>query len=356
MVSDNKKPAVIDCDVHQTYLHHSELLEFMEEPFRSRVKDSGFGYPGGMYYSSVGGVRKDAFPEKGVPGSDYDLLKQQLLEKYNIKKAILNGGAMLGISLMTEQDFPQALGRAYNDWLINTWLTYDDRFLGSMMCAAQDPEGAAAEIRRTGVHDKIVQVIFSGVTPMPIGQRYFHPIFEACNELELPLAFHPGGNQSSGTAPVPSPVGFPQYYLEWHTLLPNVYMSQLVSMVVEGVFEKYPKLRVVFVEGGVSWLPALMWRLDKNYKALRKQTPWLKKLPSEYILEHCRFTTQPMEEPPKQAYLHNIYEMIDAGNTLMFSSDYPHWDFDNPYRALKGVSDELKNQILYNTAAELYRI
>lgn len=351
-----KQIPVIDCDIHQTYMSHKELLPYIDEPYKTRVKNSGFGYPGGMYHSSVGGVRKDAFPEDGVPGSDYELMKEQHLDKFNIKYAILNGGGMLGVSLMTEQDYPAVLASAYNSWLIDTWLTYDNRFLGSMMVAAQNPEAAAKEIYRVGEHKQIVQVLLSGVTSMPIGQRYFNPIFEACNELGLPIAFHPGGNQSSGTAPVPTPVGFPQYYLEWHTLLPNVYMSQLVSIVVEGVLERYKNLKFLFIEGGVSWLPALMWRLDKNFKGLRKQTPWLKRLPSEYILENVRFTTQPMEEPPKKEYLLNVYEMMDAHNTLVFSSDYPHWDFDDPYRITKGLPTGLKESILYKSAASLYNL
>jgi len=351
----NENFPIIDCDVHQTYQHHNELVPYMDEPFKSRLAERGFGYPGGMYYSVVGGVRKDSFPESGgTPGSDYQLMRKQLLDHYNIKYAVLNGGAMLGVTLMTEQDYPAMLAKAYNDWLLETWIKYDDRFIGSMMIAAQNPLAAAEEIRRVGTHKRICQVIVSGVTPMPIGQRYFHPIFEACSDVGIPISFHPGGNQSSGTAPVPTPVGFPQYYLEWHTLLANVYMSQLTSMVVEGVFEKYPKLKAVFIEGGISWLPALMWRLDKNYKALRQQTPWLKRLPSEYILNHCKFTTQPIEEPPKKKYLVEIFEMVNAEKTVMFSSDYPHWDFDDPYYIIRGMDNNLKERVLYKNAAELY--
>ena len=345
---------IIDADVHQTYLHHSEVAQFMDGPFKDRCMQSGFGYPGGMYYSVVGGVRKDSYPEGGIPGSSYELMKEQHLDPFNIHFAILNGGAMLGINLMTEYDYPAALASAYNDWLLHTWLSKDERFRGSLMIASQNIDASVKEIYRLGRDKKIVQVLLSAVTPMPIGNRYYQPILEACSELSLPIAFHPGGNQSSGTAPIPSPVGFPTYYLEWHTLLPTVYMAQISSLVTEGCLEKYPNLRFNFIEGGASWLVPYMWRFDKNYKALRSQTPWLKDLPSEYIRRHCYFTTQPREEPNKPKHLSDLYEMANIENNIMYSSDYAHWDYDTPTFAVKGLSNDLKRKILFETAYNFY--
>jgi predicted TIM-barrel fold metal-dependent hydrolase len=346
---------IIDCDVHQTYNSHEELIPYLDEPWQSRVEKSGFGYPGGLYHSPAGGVRDDAIPKDGsTPGSDRDLLIKQHIEEYDIDYALLNGGGMLGISLMTEREYPAALARAYNDWLINEWLESDSRFLASIMVAAQNPDAAAAEIRRVGSHPQVVQCLLSGVSPRPYGQPFYHPIFEAIEEMELTLAFHPGGNQTQGISPPPTPVGYPSRYLEWHTLLPTVYMSQLTCMVVEGVFEKFSDLTAVFIEGGVGWLPHLMWRLDKNFKGLRSQAPWLEQLPSEYIVENCKFTTQPIEEPNNPEHLKQILDMISAEKTLMFSSDYPHWDFDDPFYALKDLSEDLCQQILYETAREVY--
>lgn len=350
-----KKNYIFDCDIHQTYVSHKELLKYVAGPYKSRLLESGFGYPSGLYYSSVGGTRKDAIPKNGIPGSNHSLIVKQHLNKCCIERGILNGGAMLGINLMTETDYPACLASAYNKWLINSWLNKDKRYFGSLMIASQNAKESVKEIKKLGSHPKILQVLLSAVTPNPIGQLYYEPILKICNDMSLPLAFHPGGNQASGTAPTPTPVGFPKYYLEWHTLLPTVYMAQLASLITEGAFEKFPKLKVVFIEGGVSWVLPFMWRMDKNYKALRRQTPWLKKLPSQYIKENCFFTTQPKEEPSRSKDLETVYVMAGLTDNIFYSSDYPHWDYDTPQTATLGLSEDLKNKILFKNANKFYK-
>ena len=131
-------------------------------------------------------------------------------------------------------------------------------------------------------------------------------------------------------------------------------MAQVTSLVCEGVFERFPTLRVVVVEGGLSWLPQLMWRLDKNFKALRDTVPWLTRLPSDYIKDHIRLTTQPVEEPPDPDHLVQVLAMMDAERTVMFSSDYPHWDNDTPQLQFRRLDRGVRSRIMAGTAAELY--
>ena len=171
--------------------------------------------------------------------------------------------------------------------------------------------------------------------------------------INLPVAIHVG-TEGAGTANPATAVGYPTLYLEWHTLLLQSMQAHLVSLLCEGVFERFPKLRFVFVEGGVTWLPGLMWRLDKNWKALRREVPWLKRRPSEYLEEHVRLTTQPLEEPEDPKDLLRFLELYPSDKLLMFSSDYPHWDFDNPESVLAHFPEPLKTRILYENACEFY--
>ena len=117
------------------------------------------------------------------------------------------------------------------------------------------------------------------------------------------------------------------------------------SLVIEGVFERFPRLKVAIIEGGFAWLPPLTWRLDKLYERMRSEVPHLKRRPSEYIREHIWVTTQPMEEP--QDRQHVLEMMVVIGWTrLLFASDYRHWDFDDPFRAFPRPATGTYRQIL----------
>jgi hypothetical protein len=131
----------------------------------------------------------------------------------------------------------------------------------------------------------------------------------------------------------------------------------ITSLVVEGVFEAFPSLRIVLVEGGFVWEPALNWRLDATWKKFKTEVPHLKRAPSEYVREHFWFTTQPIDEPENQGDLRNVIDQVGA-HRLMFSTDYPHWDFDDPRHALNaaGLSEAEKRQVFSGNAKRFYRL
>ncbi|CAG7615202.1 amidohydrolase family protein [Paenibacillus allorhizosphaerae] len=344
---------IVDTDIHNSLGKMQDLLPYLPKVWHQQWLESGVGVHG-QYYSPVGVLRRDAAPENGgAPGSDPHFTLRHYIEPCGIDYAVLTGGAEQGLSLHADPDYATAVAAAYNDWLAEHWLTVSPKFKGSIQISHSDPAEAAKEIDRMAAHPDMVQVVMGSGARMPYGNRFFHPIYEAAERNGLPVAIHPG-TEGKGIAGAPTPSGYPTRYMEWHNILPANFMTHVNSLVCEGVFEKYPKLRFVAIEGGIGWLPHLMWRMDKNYKALRDTAPWLKRLPSEYILEHVRVTTQPIEEPEKPEQLDQIFQMMHADRIAMFSSDYPHWDFDNPNVVLNSLPREMKRRILGVNAAELY--
>lgn len=342
---------IIDADVHQAWADPSDMTKYLPEYFPK----NNFGTVGSPWQSPIGVLRGDAItPEGGRPGSSPEYLIRHHIEPFGIDYAVLTGNSILELGIHPHADFAVAQAHAYNQFLIEKWLSRDQRFLGSLVVSPNDPVRAAAEIRAVGAHPRMVQVLMCSATRIPLGQRYYWPIYEAACEMDLPVAVHPGteGKGISNTFAA----GMPSTYLEWHTNIPQNYMGQIVSLVCEGVFEQFPTLKFVAIEGGLAWIPHVLWRLDKNWKALRTLAPSLRRLPSEYIIEHVRFTTQPIEEPENPDDLLHILRMIHAEKTVMFSSDYPHWDNDSPKHGLPKLPADLAHRIFWANAAELYGI
>ncbi len=137
----------------------------------------------------------------------------------------------------------------------------------------------------------------------------------------------------------------------------TAFQSQLMSMIVEGVFDRFPTLRVACVESGWTWLPPFLWRFDKEWKGLQREIPWTKRLPSEYIREHVRFTLQPLDGPPDAQRTLDLIAELGSDEVLMFSTDYPHWHFDEREEALPvSLPPELERKILVENARALYGI
>ena len=145
--------------------------------------------------------------------------------------------------------------------------------------------------------------------------------------------------------------------MEFHTTEALAAMAHIASFVCEGVFQKFPALKVAIIEGGMAWLPALMWRLDKDWRGCRMEVPWLTESPSKLIRRHIRLTTQPIEEPENPKHLLETINHMGSDTMLLFATDYPHWDFDAPDRAVPSViKGELREKIMWKNAAELYEL
>jgi len=344
------RQGIIDADVHEMIGNPLDFAEYIKEPWRGRVhNDNWMGYSIPYSWPTTGGLaRPDARPANGMrAGSDLGLMQSQHLDEFGIDKAILTG-LLYPSEFKTQPEFAAGIAHAYNDWLIDNWLDRDPRLLGSVCVAIQRPEEAAREIDRVAAHPQIVQVILPVVSNDVFGREYYHPVYAAAQRNNLAVGFHQGAN-------VETAVGLPPYYIEWHTAIEQAWQSQLIGLVVHGVFDKFPDLRVAMIESSWTWLPHLMWRFDHNYRSLRREIPWVTRLPSDIIRERVKFTTQPMELAENPEHLLQAFDMVGNDSFLMFSSDYPHWDFDSPARALPtSFGPELRQKIFRDNAAAFY--
>jgi len=359
---------LVDCDVHpimrggmadlRPYLSRAGLRRLGLDDRRELTTTGhreAVSIPRNMLYVNQAGVLRDdaRAPDGSAPGADPVFTSQQLLDANGIDRAVLIGGEVLGLGAMPDPDAAAIVASAYNDWLADTWLTADDRYRANLVVAAQDPVAAAQEIHRAAANQRFVAVLLP-LTNILMGQRHYYPIYEAAAEHGLPITVHPNSGEGIFRTSPPMAGGTPTYYVEWHSGLSQVFQANVVSLVCHGVFERFPALKVVMTEGGLGWIPDVIWRLDKNVKGLRDEVPWVKRLPSEYIADHVRFTTQPLPEPKRRHHLHVLCEIAQAERTLMFSSDYPHWDFDDPRHALTALPAEIRQRVSVDNAVETY--
>lgn len=348
---------MIDTDIH-VLIEPEQLLSYIEpgqrEWFRSR--GSGFGLPDYPWAHPVSWFRDDAEHEPGqAPTTSVGAIQRQVLDAYAIDVGVLNAADGIAIPLMPSAYRAAALARAHNDWLRERYLDQDPRLRAGIVCPAQDPQAAAKEIRRCAEDERFAHVLLVAGSERPYGEPRYLPIFEAAAECGLPVAIHSGG-EGSGIAASPGGAGCPTFYIEWHTqAVAGSIMAHLVSLLCHGVFERLPTLRVLLMEGGVAWLPGILWRLDTNWRALRVEVPWLERKPSEVAREHISFSTQPLEHTDGNDQL--FFEMlaaVGAPDILCFATDYPHWDFDDPDHMLRRLPDSWRDPVMHGNAARLY--
>lgn len=382
MAAGRKYP-VIDTDVHHMFTsgvgNLAGIAGYLSDHWREYIgygkdlKPNGnamYKMPGGgMYPNPRTSIMDSAFlPKGGYPGSDPEFMAKDHLDRYDLEYAVLLPGSTLTLGGITSADFANDIMRATNDWTRKEWLDRDERYLGSILVYPRDPQASAAEIRRLAGDRRFVQVAMN-YPPCLMGNRQLWPIYEAANEAGLPVALHPGGSHS-GANPGNSAAGFETSFFELHVSISFPAQGHVLSLIAEGVFEKFPRMRVAIVEYGLAWLPFLMWRADMEYRSNRDDVPWLTKLPSDYVHEFFRFTTQPLEIPTVRRAgtgttgqgradperLIQLLSLIDGQDLLMFSSDYPHWDFDNPDFVIKDFPAEWQERILHTNARQFYNL
>jgi uncharacterized protein len=348
------RTGIVDCDIHPTMRSQADLAPWLAERWRSHLAAYGLQprmpFTSGTQYpkAAPATARRDAWPPAGgPPGSDLPFLREQLLDANDIALGILT--PLHAAARNTDLD--GAYCTAVNEWQLERWIRPEPRLRGSITIAHEDPELAVDEIARRANDRNFVQVLLPSKTNEPLGRKRYWPIFAAAQAANLPIAVHVN---SVGGGYASTPGGWPSYYLQDHHINVHSFQAMIASLVFEGVLETFPRLRMVMIEGGFAWLPPLCWRLDAQWNRMRDEVPLCKRPPSSYIREQVWFTTQPMEEPEQADHLRDTLSWIGQ-DRIMFATDYPHWDYDDPRHAFPiRLTEQEHTAIFRENALSLY--
>jgi predicted TIM-barrel fold metal-dependent hydrolase len=327
------KGRIVDVDVHHQYKTPTDIVEYLPAKWRKAIEIPGRGsnmplHPEAVRRFGLDAYLGDAEPPVGPEGSDYDLMRQQLLDPLDIDIAVLTYDVGLE-SGVANPYLSAALCHAANAWTADHWLTRDDRLRGSILIGTELPDQAAREIEHWAPDHRFAGVlIVANSLHRPFGHPVYHPIYEAAQECGIPVLIHVGGENVAKTGQTAS--GYTASMLEHYALLGQPAMHYVTSFVTHGVFDKFPRLNLMLVEERFTWLPWVVWRLDASYALIKKECPWVKELPSTTLRRQMKLSTQPIDyiAPARMQELLGTFEAFE--DMLCFSTDYPHNDLDEP--------------------------
>lgn len=359
---------IVDVDAHHYESENlREFIPYMENDVaRQLAMQSGGGvkggigagiFPGAVGYQDRGG-RVTRYPLRGSEKTDEsgplrDIeLGYRWMDAMSVDYSCLFPTGMLSIGLHPQKEMEVDLCWAYNRWLTEEVLPKGDNRYFSMLCLPfSDADEALRHVETFGHRKHVGGFMVTTVRNAGVHENQYMKVYRAMEERGLVLSFHSGPNW-----------GEPIFktcnrFLSVHALGFTWYnILHCTNWVINGLGERFPKLPVIWIESGLAWVPFLMQRLDHEYMLRPSEAPLLKKKPSDYMRD-MYYATQPMEIQDMEA-MECTFRMINAETQLIYSSDYPHWDFDLPSTItdLPFLSEKAKHNILGGTAARLFKL
>jgi hypothetical protein len=342
---------VVDCDAHLTE-HQEDILPYLPSPFAEMIgtglESDDYGYIGSFYPSAgfltpvnMGKIESSAVKSREAV--------EEAMAMLDTTQTVLTPTQNLYLGCVQHPELAAALATAYNEWFLDRIAAPDAGLAGACLVAPQRPHDAAEEIDERADEDGVCAVFLpsGGVNP-PLGKEQYHPIYEAAEDNGLPVMMH----NAAGTMLLSFSAQFQGFdrYLSSHVPTHAMqHMVHLSSMLTKGVPERFD-VDFVIQEAGIGWIPYFMRRFDHEYRAKREDAPLLERLPSEYIRDQFYFTSQPVEGTEDPQYVADTIRHFGGEDSLLFSSDYPHLDFDHSSDLFR----VLKSQFGTETAAKVY--
>lgn len=367
---------VIDAAIYCNWVDRDTLYSYLSRSWRDylppRTKVAGvvpaWTNPEGDHLVSAtplpsatgpsGSIGRGSRAQRQVWGADADVLAAEALGP-DVERAVLlmdDAGGLL--PAITATYLTRELVRAANAWLLDRWLSgQDDRLHGLMLVPTQQPEAAAREIKRVGKEARIAGVHLRGnAFGKAFGHPVYHPIYAAAASLDLPIVIEAGGDSLTDSLTHPTAGGVPMTFGEYATLQACSLMTHLISLVSQGVFRKYPSLKVMLVGGGLAWLPWLFWRADAEWKNIRREIPWVDVPPTEYFRDRVRFATTPLALGDGSFDLAGLLSSVENVERLCcFASSYPRWNTEGPGEIVDAFPPEWHRRVLHDNADEFFR-
>ncbi len=349
MTADFK--GAIDCDVHPRVPNIKALTRYMDPYWAETVHVRGIdafetvAYPANAPMT----IREDY---RTAPGGradeDAGRMAKALLDPHGFSLAICN--CLYAVQMIRDEHLAKAFCAAVNDWIRHEWLDRDPRLRGSMVVPIQNIEYAVDEVNRCAADKRFVQVLFIALGERPLGKSEFWPIYRAAEKHGLTIGIHAGSSYHHAV----TGSGWPSYYMEDYAAQSLGFHAQVGSLIAEGVFVKFPKLKAVMIESGVTWLPAYMWRFSKFWRGVRLEVPWIDRPPMEILRDHIRFTIQPFDAPSDSDTIRRFLDQLPSEELLLFSSDFPHWQYDGDAMMPPGIEPALQRKILTENPRATY--
>jgi predicted TIM-barrel fold metal-dependent hydrolase len=300
----------------------------------------------------IRGEQIDPVAALAAPGAFHPVAWQLLrsMREMAIDYSILFPTPMLVLGTTPQSELEVALARGYNRWLVKEVLPSSEAIKTMLYLPLSDPDASVSFIEEFAGEPGVVGFLVTCVRYQPIHENRFMKVFAALDERGLPLAFHSAPNWGERS--------FEQLnkFIGVHALgFPFFAMLQLTSLVYNGIPERFPRVPIVFMEAGISWLAFMVGRLDNEYRLRSSEAPLLTRMPSDYIREFF-YTSQPIDPLDDPEHNRMLFELFSGETQLLYSSDYPHQDFDLPSSIsdLGFLSYEARRSILGGNAARLF--
>jgi len=307
--------------------------------------------PGMLYQDMFGRIPHGQQADAGIgEGTHRQVeLTRRAMDSMGIDYTVAFPTPMLLLGMHPQAEVEVALGRAFNRWLIEEILPREPRLKGMMYLPFNDPDACVEVVEEFADAPGVIGFTVVSTRYRPVHHNSYMRLYAALQATGKPLAFHSGfhwGDESMKQV---------NRFISMHAISFCYFnMIHLTNWIINGIPERFPNLKVIWVESGLAWLPFMMQRLDSEYMMRSSEAPMLRRRPSEYIRD-MYFTSQPLETSNLKLTQATM-EAVNADTQLLFASDWPHWDFDLPTTItnLPFLSEQAKRNILGLNAARLF--